>query len=192
MWPFSRSSILPTMYNFLKRFSISQVWGGFKSQYVWIGSMVSRSFIWSFKVLLIGVQFDHLLLDLLKRRPRWKVWVNIQDLVIHRKGKLHWIYPTINNDMKWALWFLLRLLSHVNVCCMAMCVDARWGEERYKDGHKNFSGKLSFSGYRIDELIYPFQICLIDGLSNMVVLMCVNALLPHTLNIWCKSILSCH
>lgn len=57
---------------------------------------------------------------------------------------------------------------------MAMCVDARWREERYEDGHKKFSGKLFFSGYRIGEPIYPFQICHIDGLSNMVVLMCVN------------------
>lgn len=73
-----------------------------------------------------------------------------------------------------------------------MCVDARWREERYKDGHKNFSEKLFLSGYIIGEPIYPFQICHIDGLSNMVVLVCVNDIASHPLNIWCKSILSCH
>ncbi len=57
---------------------------------------------------------------------------------------------------------------------MAMSVDARWRKERNEDEDKKFSGKLFLSGYRIGELIHLFQICHIDGLSNMVVLVCVN------------------
>jgi hypothetical protein len=50
------------------------------------------------------------------------------------------------------------------------------GEERndMKMDIKNLVENFTFSGYRIGEPIYPFQICHIDGLSNMVVLMCVN------------------